>query len=40
VACLFVGGLLAAHGHASLAQVTAVTVYMQQLVDPLDRILH
>ncbi len=40
VACLFVGGLLATHGQASLAQVTAVTVYMQQLVDPLDRILH
>jgi len=39
VACLLVGGLIAIHGHASLAQVTAVTLYMQQLVDPLDRLL-
>jgi ABC-type multidrug transport system fused ATPase/permease subunit len=39
VSCLFVGGLLEMHGHASLAQVTAVTLYMQQLVDPLDRLL-
>lgn len=39
VACLLVGGLLSIHGHASLAQVTAVTLYMQQLVDPLDRLL-
>ena len=39
VACLAVGGFLAIHGHASLAQVTAVTLYMQQLVDPLDRLL-
>lgn len=39
VACLLVGGELAIHGHASLAQVTAVTLYMQQLVDPLDRLL-
>lgn len=39
VACLLVGGLLAIHGQASLAQVTAVTLYMQQLVDPLDRLL-
>jgi len=39
VGCLFVGGLLTMHGHASLAEVTAVTLYMQQLVDPLDRLL-
>jgi len=39
VACLLVGGLLSIRGHASLAQVTAVTLYMQQLVDPLDRLL-
>ena len=39
VGCLFVGGLLSMHGHASLAEVTAVTLYMQQLVDPLDRLL-
>jgi len=39
VACLLVGGLLATHGHATLAEVTAVTLYMQQLVDPLDRLL-
>jgi len=39
VACLLIGGMLAIHGHASLAEVTAVTLYMQQLVDPLDRLL-
>ena len=39
VASLLVGGLLALHGHASLAQVTAVTLYFQQLVDPVDRLL-
>ena len=39
VGSLLVGGLLAIHGHASLAQVTAVTLYFQQLVDPVDRLL-
>ena len=39
VAALLVGGLLANRGHASLAQVTAVTLYFQQLVDPVDRLL-
>ncbi|MDQ1486584.1 MAG: hypothetical protein QOJ62_2277 [Actinomycetota bacterium] len=39
VASLLVGGLLALHGHASLAQVTAVTLYFQQLADPVDRLL-
>jgi ABC-type multidrug transport system fused ATPase/permease subunit len=39
VACLAVGGLLALHGRATIAQVTTITLYMQQLVDPLDRLL-
>jgi ABC-type multidrug transport system fused ATPase/permease subunit len=39
VACLAIGGLLALHGRASIAQVTTITLYMQQLVDPLDRLL-
>lgn len=39
VAVLAVGGVLAAHGRASLGQVTAVTLYVQQLLDPLDRLL-
>jgi ABC-type multidrug transport system fused ATPase/permease subunit len=39
VGSLLVGGLLAMHGHASLAQVTTVTLYFQQLVDPVDRLL-
>lgn len=39
VATLFVGGLLYAHGLVSLAQVTAATLYVQQLIDPLDRLL-
>ena len=39
VASLLVGGLLAIHSRASLAQVTAVTLYFQQLVDPVDRLL-
>jgi ABC-type multidrug transport system fused ATPase/permease subunit len=38
VACLFVGGLLHLHGMASLSAVTAVTLYAQQLVDPIDRL--
>jgi ABC-type multidrug transport system fused ATPase/permease subunit len=39
VAVLLLGGWLHAHGHASLAQVTACTLYVQQLLDPLDRLL-
>jgi ABC-type multidrug transport system fused ATPase/permease subunit len=36
---LAAGGWLAANGHATLGQVTAVTLYVQQLLDPLDRLL-
>ncbi len=39
VATLLVGGLLYRADLASLAQVTAATLYVQQLVDPLDRLL-
>lgn len=39
VATLVVGGLLYTRGLASLAQVTAATLYVQQLIDPLDRLL-
>ena len=39
VAVLGAGGWLAANGHASLGQVTTVTLYVQQLLDPLDRLL-
>ncbi len=39
VATLLVGGLLYTRGWASLAQVTAATLYVQQLIDPLDRML-
>ncbi|HVF04909.1 MAG TPA: ABC transporter ATP-binding protein, partial [Frankiaceae bacterium] len=38
-AVLVLGGWLHARGHASLAQVTAVTLYMRQLLDPLDTLL-
>ncbi|MCO5992632.1 ABC transporter ATP-binding protein [Actinoallomurus rhizosphaericola] len=38
-ATLLIGGLLYLHGLASLAQVTAATLYVQQLIDPLDRFL-
>ncbi len=36
---VLVGGLLQRSGHASLGEVTTVALYMQQLVDPLDRVL-
>ena len=36
---VLVGGLLYSSGHATLGQVTAAALYMQQLVDPLDRVL-
>ncbi|HEX8003772.1 MAG TPA: ABC transporter ATP-binding protein [Mycobacteriales bacterium] len=39
VGVLVLGGWLHARGAASLAQVTAVTLYVQQLLDPLDRLL-
>ncbi len=39
VATLLTGGLLYTRGLASLAQVTAATLYVQQLIDPLDRML-
>ncbi|HEU5158011.1 MAG TPA: ABC transporter ATP-binding protein [Streptosporangiaceae bacterium] len=39
VATLLIGGLFYLHGLASLAQVTAATLYVQQLIDPLDRLL-
>jgi ABC-type multidrug transport system fused ATPase/permease subunit len=39
VATLLAGGLFSLAGWVSLAQVTAATLYVQQLVDPLDRFL-
>jgi ABC-type multidrug transport system fused ATPase/permease subunit len=39
VAVLLVGGLLYIHGVATLGQVTAVTLYVQQLIDPIDRLI-
>ncbi|HEU5033289.1 MAG TPA: ABC transporter ATP-binding protein [Mycobacteriales bacterium] len=39
VACLLIGGLLHIHGTATLAQVTTVALYAQQLVDPIDRLI-
>jgi len=39
VATLLVGGLFYIHGMASLAQVTAATLYVQQLIDPIDMLL-
>ncbi|MFN2524222.1 MAG: ABC transporter ATP-binding protein [Mycobacteriales bacterium] len=39
VAVLGLGGFLMSGGHASLGQVTAVTLYVRQLIDPLDRLL-
>jgi len=39
VATLLAGGLFYSWGLASLAQVTAATLYVQQLIDPLDRML-
>lgn len=37
--CLLWGGFLVAHGHADVAAVTAVTLYVVQLVEPLDELL-
>ncbi len=39
VATLGIGGLFALHGWASIGQMTAATLYVQQLIDPLDRLL-
>jgi ABC-type multidrug transport system fused ATPase/permease subunit len=39
LAALLVGGILHTHGLATLAQVTTVALYAQQLVDPVDRLL-
>ncbi|MBT2208621.1 MULTISPECIES: ABC transporter ATP-binding protein [Actinomadura] len=39
VATLVTGGFLYIHGHASLAQVTAATLYAQQLIEPVDIVL-
>jgi ABC-type multidrug transport system fused ATPase/permease subunit len=39
VATLLIGGLYYQAGWASLFQVTAATLYVQQLIDPLDRLL-
>jgi ABC-type multidrug transport system fused ATPase/permease subunit len=39
MATLLVGGLLYTGNLASLAQVTAATLYVQMLIDPLDRLL-
>jgi ABC-type multidrug transport system fused ATPase/permease subunit len=39
LACLLVGGLLHAHGWATLGEVTTVALYAQQLVDPVDRLI-
>jgi ABC-type multidrug transport system fused ATPase/permease subunit len=39
VATLLFGGWLYSQGHASLASVTAATLYVQQLIDPVDRLI-
>src|SRR5215813_10381945 len=39
VATLVIGGWYAVEGWATLGQVTAATLYVQQLIDPLDRLL-
>ncbi|GGO09108.1 multidrug ABC transporter ATP-binding protein [Microbispora rosea subsp. aerata] len=39
VATLLIGGLLSIEGWVTVAQVTAATLYVQQLIDPLDRLL-
>jgi ABC-type multidrug transport system fused ATPase/permease subunit len=39
VATLAWGAWLAANGHATLGQVTAVVIYMVQIVDPVDRLV-
>ncbi len=39
VATLLLGGYLYSEGHASLGDVTAATLYVQMLIDPVDRIV-
>jgi ABC-type multidrug transport system fused ATPase/permease subunit len=39
VATLLFGGWLYLHGHVSLGDVTAATLYMQALIDPVDRMV-
>ncbi|UPK76006.1 ABC transporter ATP-binding protein/permease [Nocardioidaceae bacterium SCSIO 66511] len=39
VATLLIGGWLHTQGHASLGDVTAATLYVQFLIDPVDRLL-
>ena len=39
VVTLVIGGLLYQHGRVSLGQVTAVTLYVQQLIDPVDSLI-
>jgi ABC-type multidrug transport system fused ATPase/permease subunit len=39
VGTLLFGGWLHIHGHVSLAAVTAGTLYVQQLIDPVDRLI-
>jgi ABC-type multidrug transport system fused ATPase/permease subunit len=39
VATLLFGGWMYLHGHASLGDVTAATLYMQALIDPVDRVV-
>ncbi len=39
VATLLVGGWLHSRGQVSLGQVTAATLYVQQLIDPVDRLI-
>ncbi|MFF4125927.1 ABC transporter ATP-binding protein [Microbispora rosea] len=39
VATLLIGGLFSIEGWVTVAQVTTATLYVQQLIDPLDRLL-
>jgi ABC-type multidrug transport system fused ATPase/permease subunit len=39
VATLLLGGWMYLHGHASLGDVTAATLYVQALIDPVDRVI-
>ena len=39
IVTLLFGGWMYSRGHASLGEVTAVTLYVQQLIDPIDRLI-
>jgi ABC-type multidrug transport system fused ATPase/permease subunit len=39
IAALLFGGWMYAQGHATLGEVTTVTLYVQQLIDPIDRLI-